>query len=432
MKDLIQEEVGVLNRLLRNNNLLAKIVKAENVLDSLVRYQMILHTTQSFSAVEKLLRELTVAANRVRHKYNAPNTDILPVSKPFFALELMHPDPKPLLWSIRKSTTLESHKMLLGVSTVDKKAEIIDLEKTPHTLIAGITGAGKSILLQMMLLSLSYATDPSELELILIDLKNEDLAPLCNLPHTKFFAGSKDKARQAILDLITEKDRRIENSSKTDKRIILVIDELAQVADDKIIQKSLKDLISIGRSKRINIIVATQSVTKDGGLGSMLKSNFTCRLIGKVAPSLSAIATGLPNQYAHFLPGNGSFLRLEGSVNHRFQSYFIEDQDVKLLSNEIIKKYRGGAEFYNTGVSTSATRVKTEKQEIKSSTGVKFPIGLLRELTEEEFKEVIRLSKLPEYQHLGKPSINKLVMKVFGFKNIDTLTEIKVALEGSF
>lgn len=433
MKALVENEVNIINRIFQQNKVMAKIVKAENVLDSFIRYQLRLHTTQSFNAVEKLIRELTVAVNRTREKYTTVTTEILPLSKPYFALEVTHPNPKTLNWSMRKATNLDPHVMLCGVSAVNSKSEIIRLEDTPHTLIAGITGAGKSILLQMMLLSLCNSTSPEDLELVLIDLKNEDLVPFKNLPHVSLFAGNRDKALQAIDYVVEQKEKRIEQGKQNNRRIVLVLDELAQVAINKATTLALGDLTSIGRSKRINLIAATQSVTKEGGVGSMMKANFTCRLIGKVAPGLSAIATGLPNMYAHLLPGKGSFLRIEGSNNHRFQSYYVDHDDVALMTNYVSQQYKlqdskAVLSGVNTGVIDENQWFYTSSKEKQPNTGV-FPIGNCRELTATEIAEVHRLSTLPEFQFQGKPSLNKLVLYVFGSKNAETLAELKSVLE---
>lgn len=426
MKEVIKAEIASLNNLFKQRHLLVKIVKAENVLSSFVRYELRLHTSQSFKDIESLTRELAVAINRVRAKYHLPSTEVIPVTKPYFALEVDHPNPKTLLWPIRKTLHTLPHTMLLGLSAINSKKEVISFDKTPHTLIAGITGAGKSVLLQMMLISLAYSTSPNELELILVDLKNEDLVPFKDLPHTKLFAGSKDKAREAIIDLVAEKDRRIAEGSKSDKRIVLVIDELAQVSDDKIIQKSLKDLISIGRSKKINIIAATQSVTKDGGLGSMMKSNFTCRLVGKVASGLSAIATGLPGMFAHLLPGKGSFLRIEND-SHRFQSFYIDMQDVELMMNETCKKYPVAKLVVDKPIVDKPIVTEQVDKPIDKQVS-SFPIKSFRPLTNEEIDLIRQLSKQSDYMYAGKPSVNKLCKLAYGSVNPQRREEINKAL----
>lgn len=406
---------------------MAKIVKAENVFDSFVRYRLSLHASQQFTAVEKIQRELQAAIAKNRTKQGVEATEIILCVKPAFGLEVQHPNPKPLLWPMRKLMTLQPDTMLCGLSAIDGKVETVEFDKLPHCLIAGMTNAGKSVLMQIMLLSLVANNSPDDLELILIDLKNEDLSPFKTLPHVLKFAYTTDQATEVINLMLEEKSKRIEENQG--KRIVLVIDELAQLANDRKLATKLGDLASIGRSKRLNLIAATQSVTKDGGIGSMMKANFSCRFVGKVTPGLSSVATGLPKMQAHLLPGKGSFLRIEGDKNHRFQSYYIDAQDVKLMVNHVTKKYQQVVtDSVITGLVNDNQQIYTSNNKTQQKTSY-FPIGQLRDLEALEIAEIKRLATEPSYQYQGKPSINKLVLTVFGSKSPERIEKIKGALK---
>lgn len=432
MKNFIKTEVTVINKMFQANNVMAKVSKADNVLNSFVRYRLMLHQTQSFSDVEKLIREITNAVNKNRKRRNVAPTDIVIADNPTFSLEVNHPNPKPL---IMMNEQIDKHEMICGLSAIDNKPEVIKFEDTPHTLIAGMTNSGKSVLLQMMLLSLTANTSPDELKLVLIDLKNEDLVPFRNLPHVIEFAGTREKAIEAIDWVVEEKNRRIEESD-TPYRIVLIIDELAQLANEKSIRDKLGDLASIGRSKKINLIAATQNVTKDGGIGSMMKANFTCRLVGKVAPGMSQVATSLPKMYAHLLPGKGSFLRIEGNNNHRFQSFYLTSKDVKKYVANIASKYPKTDNHQPvmspviTSYPTDNHRFYTSREGTDAITGDdnQFPIGALRDLTSDEIEQVKQLATLAEFQYRGQPSINKLVNHVYGSKCPERIANIKSAL----
>lgn len=412
MRTFVTSEVSTINRMLQANNVMAKVVKATNVLSSYIRYQLRLHPQQSFVGVEKLIRELTVAVNRNRQRHRLPTTELKPVESPTFALEANHPKPSKVLWK-NELTDLKPHTMLCGLSD-NNQSEIVSFEDTPHVLIAGMTGSGKSMLLQMMLASLKKNTP--DLQLILIDLKNEDLVPFKNLG---LFAGNREKAIQLIDYVVAEKEKRIATSI-CEKRIVLVIDELAQLATDKRIQDKLSDLISIGRSKRINLIAATQNVTKSGGIGSMLKANFTCRLIGKVAPGQSQIATSLPKQYAHLLPGKGSFLRIEGMTNHRFQSFYFPDYDLDLFL-ENLKPLKPVLSTVTPSlvVEPAEPLLKPVLEPVKRFSE---PLAEPRQLTVEEARIVRDL-------YANGKSKNSLCKLVFGSKNGKTLGFINEALE---
>lgn len=419
MKEFIESEVKIINGMFRHNRIMAKVIKAENVLNSFIRYQLSLHTSQQFTAVEKLTRELSAALNKNRQRKHYPTTEVITTFNPNFGLEVSHIKPEPLIWSIRKCTNLEKDCLLAGISTIDSKPEIIRFDKTPHILIAGMTNAGKSVLLQMLVLSL--AANSPDTQFVFIDLKNEDLVPFKKLPNVLSFNSDYQSAISAIDFMLTEKNKRVENN--VGNRIVLVIDELAQLSIEKKNVQKLGDLISIGRSKRLNIIAATQSVTKDGGIGSMMKANFPCRLVGMVVPGMSAIATGLAGMQAHKLPGQGSFLRIEGNNNHRFQSYYISGSDVSMMVDWIgSERFSGGA---NAGFDTQNQRFYTGNNETQakpsSTKPPTFPIGSCRDLTEDEKEKVIEL-------YSTGISMNKLSNQVFGFKNGDTLTKLKEVL----
>jgi S-DNA-T family DNA segregation ATPase FtsK/SpoIIIE len=81
----------------------------------------------------------------------------------------------------------------------------------------------------------------------------------------------------------------------------------------------------MGRSKKINVLAATQKPTVDV-IGSTNKSNYTLRLVGKVkSPKDAEVAAGTSGTGAEFLPGNGSFLYVDGMECRRFQAYFVPD-----------------------------------------------------------------------------------------------------------
>lgn len=330
-KQLMASEAQLINTMFQRNGIRAKVDKRQSVCveTGYISYALTLAMDERFVKVEAMQRELSTVLGNARRRLRLPgDVQVIPVSFPRLALELPHPQPKTLSATNAALTGAEPHTMLVGRSYIEgPQDECVVFDQTPHILVAGITGAGKSVLLQTMLLSLAFGTSPSECRLVLVDLKNEDLVPFEKLPHTITFAGTKAGATDALRWVKAEKDKRVADRGYKPYRLMLVIDEMAQLAGNSEARDILGDLASIGRSKDVNLIGATQHPTKEGGLGALLKANFGCRLVGQVAPGQSQYATNRPQTHADLLPGRGAFLRCQGANVYRFQSYFVDEKE---------------------------------------------------------------------------------------------------------
>lgn len=347
IKQLMMGEAGLINAMLQRNNIRAKVDRRHSVCveTGYLSYALTLAMDERFAKVEALQRELSTVLGNARRRHSLPgDVTVIPVSFPRLALELPHPQPKPLMATNAALTSAKPHTMLTGRSYIEgPQDEYIVFDETPHVLIVGITGAGKSVLLQTMLLSLAANTSPAECRFVLVDLKNEDLVPFEKLPHCLTFAGNRTAALDALRWVWNEKEKRIANRGYKPYRVVLVLDEMAQLAGDSEARNILGDLGSIGRSKDINLIGATQHPTEKGGLGSLLKANFPIRLAGMVSPGLSHVATGRPRTHADLLPGKGAFLRCEGPHVYRFQSYFVDEKnrgDVSTMARQIGRMWK--------------------------------------------------------------------------------------------
>ncbi len=317
------EEIALINRFFKDYRINATVAESGSHVagKSYIVFNIALKAGARIVAIESRPRELA----EILSAYRGQPTPIRLRHMPL-ALEVPHPRPQPvpMLNMVRPG-----HVMALGQSYAFDgmiSEEQIDLARTPHMLIAGATGSGKSVLLTAMLASLCMATDPEELALICVDLKNEDLTPFAPLPHVMYMATNPEAARNAIGLVHAIKERRVEHNERG-RRIVLVIDELAELARDKVCMQLLSSILAIGRSKSINVLAATQKPL-GAIVGSVAKANFTCRLIGRVmSPDDSRVAAGISGVGAEYLPGQGAFLRVEGMNVRRFQGYYISDVD---------------------------------------------------------------------------------------------------------
>jgi S-DNA-T family DNA segregation ATPase FtsK/SpoIIIE len=168
--------------------------------------------------------------------------------------------------------------------------------------VAGETGSGKTVLVRNLITSLAYATSPDELRMVLVDPKNEDLRPYADLPHVLLFAGRQEDVATAINRVAAEVDARVNNPQRKPYRLLLIVDELAQLTNINGAIKTLGSIMSIGRSKLVNCVVCTQQPTEEGGMGSMMKANVPLRLVGAVSAGQSYTATRRKNAGADMLP----------------------------------------------------------------------------------------------------------------------------------
>lgn len=399
-----------------------------------IRYNIRLAPGERQARIEAVLRELSNGLSTARSReLNGPHFIRARFSELPQALEVPHPDPKPLAWTYSVLRHAKPHTMLIGRSYIQQpRDEYVSFDDSPHALIAGITNAGKSVLLQMMLLSLTHATSPADLRLVIVDLKNEDMLPFRGLPHVLRFAGNREDALDAIRMVQAEKDARIAQPGRKPYRLVLWIDEVAQLAQDNEARAMLGDLGSIGRGKLINLVAATQYPTKEGGIGALMKANFPLRLVGMVAPGQSHIATGRPGTGAELLPGKGAFLRCQGADVYRFQAFYVNADEVIGLSNMVTDEWRKVAiKPAIASYDANAEPATSGENVARSVAGYDshFPIRAGRALTEGEAQAVRRMAEAGEFDYRDELSLNRAMQAVYGSRSPERAEWIRKALE---
>lgn len=398
---------------------------------SFVSYGLRLDPTVLPQDVEKLLPKLTEALSALRHR----PTDVRLRRKPL-ALEVAHPFPAPLDWQ-RAQTRLQPDTMLTGrnYSGGEPCDDTLCFDDTPHVLIAGTTGSGKSTLLRMMVSTLALNTSPDELRLYLVDLKNTDLKPFKPLPHTELFAGEENEAQAAIRTVHREVRRRKDTEDTDAPRIVLVIDELAEVGDRDTLDL-LSSILRVGRSFRVNVIAATQLPTK-ATCGE--KNNYTVRFVGAVTDAqTAALAAGRGDSGAHLLPGKGAFLRIEGTTLERLQAYHLDMPGTAAMVQQAVARWGRGAPVarqvvqmpVHTGANTGAPGgipvnwpVSVKMAVPATGAPVRFPLPRNRPPTATEAAALRQL-----YDETG--SKNQTCLAAYGTKSQVLMGYVGQAIEG--
>ena len=273
-----------------------------------------------------------------------------------------------------------SHELpvILG-KTISNEVYIADLTKMPHLLMAGATGQGKSVGLNVLIASLVYKRHPSELKFVMVDPKKVELT-LFNKIERHYLAMLPDSEEPIITEnkkviytlnsLCIEMDNRLsllksagcrnlkEYNGKFIKRllhpekghrympyIVLIIDELADlmVTSGKEIETPVARLAAVSRATGIHLVLATQRPSVNVITG-IIKANFPARLSFRVTSKIDS-RTILDSGGAEQLVGLGDMLYSHGSDLVRLQGPFIDTSEVDKIC-EYIGAQRGYESAY--------------------------------------------------------------------------------------
>jgi len=241
---------------------------------------------------------------------------------------------------------------------------VTDLTRTPHLLIAGQTGAGKSVCINVLLASILFSKTPDEVRLILVDPKVVELAMYKDIPHLLHpVITSPEVAVQALKWLCVEMDRRYEVLATARVRniegfndkfkaselgedvpeeerklmpfIVVIIDELADLmmTAGKEIETSIARIAQKARAVGIHLVLATQRPSVNVITG-VIKANLPSRISFKVASYIDS-KTILDGIGAEKLLGKGDMLFRSNDNPEpvRIHGAFLKDSEVETLAN---------------------------------------------------------------------------------------------------
>ncbi len=221
----------------------------------------------------------------------------------------------------------------------DERPVVIDLttKEAAHVLVTGNEGAGKTVLLRTMALSLALHNKPSRLQLVVVDGdaaanpdKDQELAPLNYLPHILTpIITEITPAKEVINFLVNEINYRQEQGT-TLPVIAVFLDGAAHLmtAGGKEMQEGVRKLVQTGAAAGIHLILSTNEPGA-AYLDNLFKANFPARIVGKVSDQATArAASSITDSQAEYLLGEGDFMALAGGTNSHFQAAFIGGTDL--------------------------------------------------------------------------------------------------------
>lgn len=275
-----------------------------------------------------------------------------PVRKKVFLKDIL------LTAEYQKASSMLS--LALGFDVIGRPI-VANLSRMPHLLIAGATGAGKSVAINAFIASILFKATPADVRLLMIDPKRIELSVYDDIPHLLHPVVVEAKmASRALLWAVREMERRYRlleekrvksiasfNEIAEEKlpHIVIIVDELADLmmVASKDVETSIARLAQMARAAGMHIILATQRPSVDV-LTGLIKANFPTRISFKVSSKVDS-RTILDGSGAEHLLGMGDMLFLPpGAAKlQRIHGAFITEQETERLVSFL--KQQGAADY---------------------------------------------------------------------------------------
>ncbi len=315
---------------------------------------------------------------------------------------------RELLTAKESAESVAKLPLCLG-KTIGGDPVIIDLARTPHMLIAGTTGSGKSVAINTMILSLVYRLRPDQCRLIMVDPKMLELSVYDGIPHllTPVVTDPK-KAVVALKWAVREMEERYKKMSKLGVRnidgynarlveakakgeeltrtvhtgfdketgkaiyeeekldldplpfIVIIVDEMADLmmVAGKDIEGAVQRLAQMARAAGLHVILATQRPSVDVITGT-IKANFPTRIAFQVTSKIDS-RTILGEMGAEQLLGQGDMLYMAGGGRiSRVHGPFASDEEVEKVVRHL--KTQGSPEYLEAVTAEEPTEARTAR-----------------------------------------------------------------------
>ncbi len=365
---LIKNNIPILIQVLKDFGIEA-VVKDTHVGPAVTQYELEIKAGTKVSKILGLNREiaLALAAKDVRIQAPIPGKNTIGIELPNKNISMV--TVREVLSSVPAS---KSNSKLLAVLGRDimGNPQWMEINKTPHLLVAGSTGSGKSVCINSIIASILMRTRPDEVKLVLVDPKKVELSIYNGIPHLLVPVVTDPKrANIALKRIVSEMERRYDvfEESKTkniesynayiDKKneglpleeqekhmpfIVVIIDELADLmlVAAKEVEDSIMRITQMARAAGIHLIVATQRPSTDVITG-VVKSNIPSRISFAVSSGIDS-RTILDMIGAEKLLGKGDMLFLPQGVNApmRIQGTFISEEETKAIVDYVCNQQK--------------------------------------------------------------------------------------------
>lgn len=353
----IKENVPVLTQVFKDFGIDGKVVTV-NIGPSVTQYEMEIKAGTKVNKILSIHREiaLALAAKDVRIEAPIPGKKTVGIEIPNKSISMV--TVREVLNNIPKH--MDNRKLLVVLGRdIMGQAQWMEINKTPHLLVAGSTGSGKSVCINSIIVSILMRARPDEVKLVLVDPKKVELSMYNGVPHLlapvvtdpkkanivlkkivvemenryEIFSNSGTKNIEGYNEYLEKKNAHLSDSEKIHKMpyIVVIIDELADLmlVAAKEVEDSIMRITQMARAAGIHLIVATQRPSTDVITG-VVKANIPSRISFSVSSSIDS-RTILDATGAEKLLGKGDMLFLPQGENTpiRIQGTFISEEEIK-------------------------------------------------------------------------------------------------------
>ncbi len=356
LKKIAEDKVEYLMDALDSFKIKAKV---ENIVvgATITKYELSIEKGQKVSRFKNLSDDLSMALAASSIRIEAP----IP-GKSLVGIEI--PNDEKVMVGLKEVLKSPNNKkenkieVALG-KNITGEDSFIDIAKTPHLLVAGATGSGKSVCINSIITSILLKSSPEEVKFLLVDPKKVELTPYEGIPHLLApVVTDVEKATVALNKLVDEMEKRYELFTLTKTRniesynnivekkdklpfIVAIIDELADlmmVASNDV-EISIARIAQKARAAGIHLILATQRPSTDVITG-LIKANIPSRISFMVSSAIDS-RTILSKNGAEKLLGHGDMLlSMGGSPNtQRIQGGYLSDEEISSVVSFIKEQF---------------------------------------------------------------------------------------------